>query len=362
MALLLAALGSAAEAAGPSRDIFTVSPVAVDVTAANATAARDQAIAEGGQRAFRQLLERLTLAADRGRLPKPGAAQINDLVQGFEVAHERRSGVRYLADYTFHFRPEAVRQVLRQAGIGYAETPSKPLIVLPVLRDGERTVLWDDPNPWREAWGRAAPVPGLVPLVRPLGEIEDVEAIDPDAAAHGDDQRLQAISRRYGGDDVLVTQATVKTDGAPHAVDATSTRYSPGMPGTEQSWAAAITANAGESDADMMGRAIAQTLAQVEEAWKRANIIDFRQSGTILARVPAGSLQDWIAVRDRLSGIASVRSSRLVSLDREGARVEISFAGDPAQLRLALAQRDLELSGNDPEWVLQRRSASAAPR
>jgi hypothetical protein len=57
-----------------------------------------------------------------------------------------------------------------------------------------------------------------------------------------------------------------------------------------------------------------------------------------------------------------VSSSTLLTLDRGGARIEIHFIGDPAQLRLALAQRDLELSGNDPDWVLQRRSAAAPPR
>jgi len=357
--LLLPVLGAAAQ---QRSDVFTVSPVAVDATAANATAARDQAVATGESRAFDLLMQRLTLASDRARLPKIGAAQLNELVQGFEVAHERRSGVRYLADYTVHFRAEAVRQLLRQAGIGFAETQSKPLAVLPVLHQDERSTLWDDPNPWRDAWANAKPAPGLVPLVRPLGELEDVQAIDAEAASHGDDERLQAISQRYRDADVLVTQATLRSDIEPHTVDITSTRYSPGLPGTEQTWVTSAAANPGESDADMLGRAIAETLSQVEEAWKSANILDFRQSGTLLVRVPAASLQDWVAVRDRLAGIPAVRGARLLALDREEARVELRYVGDPGQLRLALAQRDLELGGNDPDWTLQRRSATAAPR
>ncbi len=158
----------------PRGDVFTVTPVPVDVTAGNAAAARDQAVGEGEQQAFQLLLARLTLAADRGRLPKASVAQLNELVQGFEVAHERRSGVRYLADFAVHFRAEAIRQLLRKAGIGFAETMSKPLVILAVLHDGERTVLWDDPNPWRDAWANIKPPLGLVPLVRPVGELGDV--------------------------------------------------------------------------------------------------------------------------------------------------------------------------------------------
>lgn len=350
----------AASAAEPHFDVFAVS-VPVDATASNATAARDEARADGEQRAFRALVDRLTLSSARNRLPRIGNTQLTDLVQGFEVANERRSGVRYLADYTFRFRPDAVRQLLRQAGIAFAETPSKPLVVLAVLRDGDRAMLWDDPNPWRDAWSHTKVPVGLVPLVRPVGELADVAAIDADAAMHGDDAKLQDFSERYDGNDVLVSQATLKT-GGPHGVDVTTTRFSPNSPGGEQTWIASTVANPGESDADMMGRAIIDTMAQVEEAWKVANILDLRQSGTIVARVPITTLQDWIAVRDRLSGIPAVRSSHLMSLGHDGARVEIHYVGDPAQLRLALAQHNLELGGSDPDWVLQRRVGAALPR
>lgn len=357
---LLTSLGTVALAAEPRADLFTVSDVAVDATAANASAARDQAIADGEQRAFAILLGRLTLAADRPRLPKVSDAKLPELVQGFEVAHERSSGVRYLADYTFHFRPDAVRQVLRQAGIPVAETAGKPLVVLAVLRQGDHATLWEDPNPWRDAWASAKLDATSLRLVQPLGELEDVAAIDAASATAGDPAKLAAVSQRYRDADVLVSQAMLKTDGA-HRVDVTSTRYSPGTPGSEQTWTSSAVAAQGDSDGDIMGRAIADTVAQVAEAAKAANMLDYSQSGTLLARVPASSLQEWIAVRDRLAGVPAIRGSRLVSLDRGGAQVELSYVGDPAQLRTALAQRDLELSGNEPDWVLQRRAA-AAPR
>jgi hypothetical protein len=347
---------TSADAASRRFDPFTVEGVSVDVTAASAAAARDQAIVEGEQQGFRLLLERLTLANDRARLPKVSAAHLPELVQGFEVAHERRSGVRYLADYTVHFRAEAVRQLLRQAGIPFAETVSKPLVVLPVLMQGDHPVLWDDPNPWRDAWLHAKPHGGLVPITEPLGELEDVAAIDADAASHGAADKLQAIARRYGDADVLVTEAAVKP-GATYALDVTTTRFAPGQAGNEQTWVLSVPASPGESDGELMARAVTAVIGQVEEAWKGANTLDFRQSGTLVARVPAATLREWLQVRDRLAGIPAVRASRLVSLGRDGARVEIRYVGDAGQLRVALAQRDLDLEGGEPDWVLQRHSA-----
>ena len=360
--LLLAGLAPGPAVAQRRGDLYTVSPVPVDITAENALAARDKAIAEGEARAFKTLIERLVQPDQRKNVPNVTAAQMNDLVQGFEVAHERRSGVRYLADYTVHFRGDAVRQLLRGAGISFAEVASKPVLVLAVYSVNGTSILWDDPNPWRNAWQSTNPGSGLVPVVRPLGQIEDLQAIDAPAAMAGDDEKLRAIAQRYGNPDVLVSVATPRLDGSKvTGLDVTTTRYTPGAPGGEQRWVIADVANPGETTDALMARTIADVMQQVEQAWKEASTLDTKTTGVLLARVPAASLQDWVAVRDRLANIPAVRGSRLVSLDRQGAKVELRYVGDPQQLRLALGQRDLELSGNDPDWVLQRRAAEATP-
>jgi uncharacterized protein DUF2066 len=357
VALVGAMVALAAPADALTRaEIFTVS-VPVDATAASATAARDAARLEGERRAFAALLERLTLAKDRGRLPAPSDTTLNQVIIGFEVANEHRSTVRYLADYTFHFRPDTVEQMLRERGVPFAETASKPVVVLPVLEAAGKPMLWDDPNPWREAWASAKPPQGLVPMRVPLGEVEDVSAIDGAKADAGDDIRLQAISANYDRADVLVTRATIRGDKS--AVDVSTTRFVPGSPGGEQSWRASYAANPGESEKDLLARAVGGTTAQVNDAWKQANMLDYSQTATLTVTVPADDLNSWIAVRQRLAATTAVRSSQLLSLDRHGARIELHYVGSPEQLRVGLAQNNLALSGSDPDWVLQRGGAAA---
>src|SRR6185437_13865397 len=79
-----------------SADVYTVANVPVDATAASADAARDAARLQGEHRAYTILLTRLTRASDASRLPPANDATLNDLIQGFEVANERHSSVRYL--------------------------------------------------------------------------------------------------------------------------------------------------------------------------------------------------------------------------------------------------------------------------
>jgi hypothetical protein len=358
LVLLLLAPGLAK---ADKRDVFTVAAVPVDATAASANAAREQARADGERRAYEIMLDRLTLASDHARLPPPTQELLNSLIASFEVANERTSSVRYLARYSYHFRADAVRKLLRDAGIPFADTPSKPLLVLPVMAGTGAPVLWDDPNPWRDAWNTHPPQAGLVPLAMPNGDIEDVQAIDAASAVKGDDAQLSAVSQHYGGDDVLVAVATLDASVSPHTLAVAATRYSPGSQAAPQNWTKNTVAAPDESDGDLLAASVADTAAAVEDSWKQANILDYGHNGTLLVTVPTGDLQRFADVRDRLSGVPAIQKSELLSIDRTAAHMAIHYVGDTAQLRSALAQRDLALDGQDPDWILERRAAPAPP-
>lgn len=340
--------------------VFSVSAVPVDVTSASAAAAREQARADGERRAFSMLLQRLVQKDDWARLPKVSDADLTEFLQDFEVDDEHTSPVRYLAKLTFRFRPEPVRRVLRDAGIPFTETRSKPLIVVPVWHVNSQSVLWDDansqPNPWRAAWNKAPLDDGLVPMKLPLGELADIQAIDADHAVSGDKAALLTIAHRYDDGDVLVTQATLSGAGNGRILDLTATRFGAGY--QDQTWVGSLKADAGETDDDFLTRGVASVIADVSESWKKATV--FRPGGAakMVASVPVTKLEDWVAVRSRLDGIPAIQSTALVTLSRTGARIEIRYLGDSSQLQLALAQRDLVLAPGDPDWTLEAKPPS----
>ncbi len=181
IALLVLAPGMFSGRAG-AQEVFTVTDVRVDATAKTAAAARETALAEGERRALGRLLARLTLRADQARLPVLERSQIAALVRNFEVEEEKTSSVRYLAKLTIRFKRKALRRLLRAHDIPFAETLSKPVLVLPVYEVADALALWDDPNPWREAWARQPKRDGLVPLVVPLGDLSDIADIGAEQA------------------------------------------------------------------------------------------------------------------------------------------------------------------------------------
>lgn len=350
--LLVLGVGMFSGRAG-AQEVFTVTDVRVDATAETAAAARETALAEGQRRALGRLLERLTLRADHARLPALEPSQIAALVRNFEVEEEKTSPVRYLARLTVRFKPGAVRGLLRSHGVPFAETLSKPVLVLPVYDMAGALALWDDRNPWRTAWARQPKRDGLVPLVAPLGDLADIADIGAEQAVRGDDARIAAIARRYGAADALVALARLRTVPLTNlpVLEVSVSRF--GAVAQEETIVETFTAASPEGSEELLARAAEAVAVAVEENWKRDNLLRFDREGELAVAVPIEGLEDWLEVKRRLERVAFIRRSDLVYLSRGEARARLRFIGEQEQLTLALAQSDLVLSRGATSWILR---------
>jgi len=356
MGLMLALLSlpaTRAQAAMAEADVFTVLNVSVDATADNASAARVLARAQGHVAADGRLISRL-VPLDRHRdVPKLSAESVTSLVSSFEVDSEKTSSIRYLGKLRFQFDRRAVTEFLRNAGIPFAVTRSKPLLVLPVQRSAGVYLLWDNPNPWRMAWAALPPVDGLAPMKYPAGNLADVNDISAEQAVTGDRDRLATIAKRYGAAGVVLALAIpspVRADRRPR-IEVTVTRFA--AVGQDHSMVRGFVAEPDQTMAELIARAAKSMSAQIEEDWKSDNLLRFGQKAELLAVAPIDGLPDWIALSRRLADVAFVRKSALVALTRKQATVRLGFLGDEEQLALALAQKDVQLVRGPDAWVLR---------
>jgi hypothetical protein len=125
MAALLATVvfSSTASAAPPieAPDQFSVIGVKVDATALSPRAARDLAMTQGRPLAWSMLFRRFTGQPIWGMEPQLAESELLGLILSSDAGNIRRNTTRYLADVTFHFNPEAVRQLLRRSNIVFTE-------------------------------------------------------------------------------------------------------------------------------------------------------------------------------------------------------------------------------------------------
>src|SRR5580658_4128901 len=121
-------------AAYPARaqDVYTVSGIHVDATAASSGEAYNVAMAQGRPRAWTILFRRLTRQQDWTRQPMLDGGALLRLSRGYTIANERRSTTRYVADVTYIFNPDAVARTLQSAGIAFTQGAPKRILIVPL--------------------------------------------------------------------------------------------------------------------------------------------------------------------------------------------------------------------------------------
>jgi hypothetical protein len=344
--------------------LFQVSGIEVDATAADAVAAREQALLQGQMEGLRRLMRRLVPAEEHARLPSVGPAQIERYVQNFEIADEQVATNRYLAQLTVRYEPDAVRQLLQGAAFAYAETVSEPIVVLPVYRTSESAQLWPEDNPWWQAWAEHLDSERLLRLVLPLGDLQDMAAVTADQAMTGDPDALTALGRRYGSDDLLVVIATARGGAAtgPAASEPPVLELEMRRVGIQQANPAeTFVGRPGQTLEELMAEAVIGLQDTLDERWKNANLLRYDQAAVMVVDIPIARLSDWVEISRGLDGLTEVADVEIAAFARDNVRAEIRYIGDQFRLEEALRRIGLGLSREGESWLLLPMGASRSP-
>jgi len=337
-ALALATLLAAPAAAA---DIFTVRGVHVDKTAESATAARSAAQVEGQRLALIAMMKKLTLPDDWASLPEIDDATAQNAVRGFQVASEKTSSTRYIAEMIVSFQPEAVRRLLRGAGIPFAETQARPALLLPVLRRDGTLVLWEENNPWRDAWTSLRPADELAPLILPIGEIMEMNTVPAETAVSDSEEAgtaLSDLSANYGTSEVVVAVATL---GAGGSLQVTLTHRGGAAPSAPLSGTYQAD---GRDLPQLMKAAAADMLSGIAVQWKRQIIVRDGTLSTLTVQADFATLSEWETIRKGLTSTPLVQDMEVAGISPRGAEIRISHKGSTEMLALSLAQQNVTLS------------------
>ncbi|MSO77070.1 MAG: DUF2066 domain-containing protein [Alphaproteobacteria bacterium] len=351
LALLAVVLGlGGARAADP----YIAPDVLVDVATANPAMAREQAMARAPEVAARRLFDRLVLREHRQLVAAPDAATLAALVRGVELRDERVSPGRYSARIGVVFDRVRTRDFLNDHDAAFADTMSKPLLVVPVYETSGARLLWEADNAWRAQWQKAvAPggvaVGGLVPMALPRADHGDMATIDAAEALAGNRERLRALAERYGVGEVMVVHAAYAMP-SPGEVEIVLTAMRHGSaPGDDINRIIA----APEADIDiLLAKAVETMVGEIEEAWRQTAWIASEQRDELTVRIPLEGVEYLALVRRRLAGVQAVSHQDLLSLTRREAVLRIRYSGEREPLRAALGEAQLQLEGAGDDWVL----------
>ncbi|MXY39920.1 MAG: DUF2066 domain-containing protein [Rhodospirillaceae bacterium] len=373
-----AVLLATAPAAGPAaaeESIFWVRDVPAKGKGKTAGDARRDSALNSASAALDRLLRRLTSARDHEFLPPVPPEQARAMVRGLEVVRAKRRKIKdgrsFDGALSYLFRPGTVGAFLKSEGIAWSSRRSDPVLVLPVWRDESGAILWDDPNPWRDAWLSAEREPGLVPVVLPEGNLKDLQTIDAAQASERDAERLTAIAGAYGAKQVLIAVAAAGSadagEGTPEAAP------EDGEEGTEERAGESGEAGAGEqaeeggekqiedggltvvaalfnlrsgdieelepitaAGATAMADAAAALDAWLQERWKDRVIVPDGPVATTRVVLRFDDLAAWVRVCENLVAAPSVTGHRVIAFSRGEARLALTHRGNADDLAVRL--------------------------
>lgn len=347
-----AVVAAGAAGAAPGDRVFTIANYPVEATASNAVEAKEKAIAEGQQAAFRSLLKRIVPVTAYNRLEQAKTFQASSIVDGYAVRSERNSATEYIASLDFTYQPDAVRQLLSEQGVPFVDTQAPQVVIIAVTRDAKASGDGEfrASAAWSEAWKGLdlsntltparleAPTPAITsPMMRAL--------------ADGDFSNAGVLVGEYKSERVLLAVSEVDTSAQRMTVTLTGQDAVGPM-----TWKRTYRLDGGA--AYTLDFAAVVSLGVLEGRWKLA------QTGGLVGGVDAGgadvalqvefsSYEEWNDLRGRLLDMPGIDDIRVGAVTERSAQVNVRYPGGGPALATAMAPQGLSLQNVGGAWVVR---------
>jgi hypothetical protein len=336
--------------------VYTVANYPVEASAENAVKAKEKALSEAQQAAFRSLLKRLIPVTAYPRAKQLAAVRGADLIEGVRVRTERNSRTDYIASFDFSFQSKGVRDLLRRENIPFVDEQAPVVTLVPVWRSAAGQPPREEAA-WTKVWRSLDLDNSLTPVkLQPLRSEIRPETID--ALANGDGNALRALAAAYNSEFVLLALAEPDTAAGRLAVTLAGRDAVGGIalrrpyridvrdPGYASELAAVVA------------------LRTLEGRWKaikaRASVTSTTTTSApgetdLLITVEFRGMAEWQEISRKLGAVPGVEELEVAGLSARGARVTLRFLEGGQRLADELAGQGLMLRNSGGNWVLSLR-------
>jgi Uncharacterized protein conserved in bacteria (DUF2066) len=363
LCLMLGALATGAQADDDTP--YTVSKIAVDVTAKDAVAAKGDAMAEAEKRGLNQVLRRVVPFSAYTKLPALQPGQIEGLVNGISIRKEQYSTTRYIATLDVIFNEQGVKQLIGSLGLALSEDRAPMISILPLTIEGNQVKSAANDS-WRQAWLDLDLIHGLTPA-NVLQPRPDLEAGTVRAVLAGDAGAFASVQGDYGSAPLILAVGQ-PVDGG---------KFITRLAGTDGvgriNYGRSNTLN-GTSPNAVARDAAAFAYAVIEDRWKARQATSGaveparydqgvppqaapqQESGRLVTMVVQfGSLKEWQQIRGRLMQVPGLQDLEVNALSARTASITFDYTGSLGRLQKVLADGGFSFENREDNFVLRAR-------
>lgn len=317
--------------------------ISVDVTAATASAARETAMNEANRQAVMTVARRLTTAEGASVLNHLNNNQILNFIKEVTVGEEKVSDVRYIANLKITINAEIIKAYLSEKNAPVAIVEESTIIIIPTFREftTDTPLLWEENNPWLQAWNTNAQTSGPVKIL-PLGNTY-ANSITAAQALQMNGIALDGIAADEQTPNLYIADAIY--DGI-DGLDVTLYAYKNGSQETVK-----IPGSRGEQLFNDAVRKVKETLlAKVQRQSQTVS----QSSSEITVLFAFNALRDWMKVQQALKNTAGVDSLTIDALGAGKVQFKLRFTGGEDRLLHHLRDKNLNLKPYGSFYNLER--------
>ena len=290
--------------------------VSIDVTSANAAAAREKGMNNAYRSAFMAIAAKNTNEEGLNRLSALTDQQLVNFIKEAEVVSEKTSDIRYMATLRIKINGELLKTYMQEQNIPVVIHSAANIIVIPTFREfpGDEPMLWESGNLWRKAWEKNTNANSNNRYISIPADGINYAALDAEKAVALNGLALDTVASHLGTSDIFVLDAVYN-----------------GIEGLK------ITVM------PYRGSIVTQ---------KNISMNETPNEMTVLYTYP--SLKDWAAIEKKIKNLNYVNNINVDAIGNGKIQFKINYIGSPVDLNAALRSSSLRLEARDGFYILEK--------
>jgi len=317
----------------------------VDVTDANASAAREKAMSEANRAAVLAVAKRISTADGVTRINNLNENQLINFIKEVSVIEEKTSPVRYIAHLRIVLNEEMLKQYMKERDIPLLLTGNGKILVLPIFREfsSDKPLLWENSNPWKQAWDNAANTSAVTFVSIPANTFNS-SAITAEQALALDGEALSKIMHTDNFSDAYVLDAIY--DG----IDGLIVRAS-SYNGDNQTIRVSGSRSSG---AELFANAVETVKKQLEDYVSAQSISENSLENSIVVLYNFNRLSEWAAAEQALSNTPIINDVNVQAFANNKAQLKLTYVGSEDKLIKFLNSQAYTLHKRGDYYLLEK--------
>lgn len=320
--------------------------IKVDVTAVNASQARQRAMDEASRRAFLIVAEKISSAEGVEKLSRLNNDQIANFIKEIDIVEEKSSDVRYISTLSISINGDLLKEYMQEQEIPFMFDSKAKAVVIPVFQEfsGASPVLWEHGNLWRSAWETRSYKVEQISFFPLVSDAANYVAMDALKAITLDGRAFEAVVKNSETRNIYVAFAQF------NGIDSMTVAISSPQAGQIGSFEIAGSIQ----DNEFLEKAIQKTIEIIRNDLEKKNISESSSMSELDALYQYDTLREWLALEQKLKDIRYIDDLQVGAMGNGKVQFKIQYMGSMENLLDALRKNGMDLRPSGTVHLLEK--------